>query len=243
MNSRVKLADQYLTGKGVEFGALHNPLQVNREQAQVVYADKYSKQSLLKSFKELQKIQQSVVETDIFLDLNNDDLQVLVDYNFDFFIANHVIEHLVNPLRFLHNLSSVMKIGSYLYLALPDKEYTFDRNRELTTWEHLYTEYLQNTTKLTKSHLEDFIINITKDHIEDPVRKKEIYDDYNIWFKRFGIRQKHRQRSIHVHVWNQKTFDDFITTAIKELQLNLTIADRIDSSSNKHEMIYLLRKE
>lgn len=243
MNSRVELAHHYLTGQGVEFGALHNPLQVNREQAQVVYADKHSKQSLLKNFQELQEVQELIVDTDIFIDLNKDDLQVLADYNFDFFIANHVIEHLVNPLRFLHDLSAVMKTGSYLYLALPDKEYTFDRNRELTTWEHLYTEYKQNTNKLSKNHLEDFIINITKDHIKDPVRKKEIYDDYNIYFKRFSIRQKHRQRSIHVHVWNQQTFDEFIATAIRQLKLNLTIVDRIDSSSNKHEMIYLLRKQ
>jgi len=242
MNYRVTLANDYLTGKGVEFGALHNPLTINREQAEVVYADKFSKQTLLKKFKELQTIKESVVETDIFLDLNRDNLQTVADYNFDFFIANHVIEHLVNPLKFLDNLNSVMRTGNYLYLALPDKEYTFDRNRELTTWNHLYQEYLENTTKLSRNHLEDFIINITKDHIEDPARKKKIYDDYHHWFKRFSIRQIHRQRSIHVHVWNQKTFDQFIAKAIKELKLDLTIVDRIDSSSNKHEMIYILLK-
>ncbi len=243
MNSRVKVAHHYLTGKGVEFGALHNPLDVDREQAKVLYADKYSKQVLLKNFKELQEIQESIVETDIFLDLNRGNLQTLVSYNFDFFIANHVIEHLINPLRFLDNLSTIMKIGSYLYLAVPDKEYTFDRNRDLTTWEHLYAEYLQDITKLSKKHLEDFIVNITKDHIKDPVRKKQIYDDYNIWFKRFSIRQKHRQRSIHVHVWNQQTFDEFITTAISELKLHLNIVERVESSTNHHEMIYILLKK
>ncbi|MEM8676800.1 MAG: methyltransferase domain-containing protein [Cyanobacteria bacterium P01_G01_bin.67] len=242
MDYRVKLANEYLTGKGLEFGALHNPLTVNPQQAEVAYADKYSKQKLLENFKELQKIQQSVVETDIFLDLDRDNLQALIDYKFDFFIANHVIEHLVNPLRFLNNLSSVMKTGSYLYLALPDKEYTFDRDRELTTWNHLYQEYLQNTTRLSRNHLEDFILNITKDHIEDSTRKKKLYDDYHNWFKRLSIRQKHRKRSIHVHVWNQKTCDEFITTAIAKLKLNLTIADRVDSSSNQHEMIYILLK-
>ncbi|MEM7593745.1 MAG: methyltransferase domain-containing protein [Cyanobacteria bacterium P01_A01_bin.83] len=243
MNYRVKLANDYLIGEGVEFGALHNPLDINREKARVLYADKYSKQALLNKFKELQKIQESVVETDIFIDLNQDNLQDLRDYNFDFFIANHVIEHLVNPLKFLENISNIMKPGSYLYLALPDKSYTFDRNRSLTTWSHLYQEYLHNTTKLSRNHLEDFILNITKDHIEDPIRKKEIYDDYSNWFKRFQIRQKHRQRSIHVHVWNQETFDDFIARAIAELKLGLTIVDRVDSSSNQHEMIYILLKK
>lgn len=145
MNYRMKLANDYLVGKGVEFGALHNPLAINTAKAKVFYADKYSKSTLLKNFKELKEVRESIVETDIFLDLNQDDMQVLIDYNFDFFIANHVIEHLVNPLKFLRNLSNIMGTGSCLYLAVPDKEYTFDRDRQLTTWNHLYSEYQHNT--------------------------------------------------------------------------------------------------
>ena len=242
MNYRVTLANNYLLGKGVEFGALHNPLQIDRQKALVLYADKYSKSDLILNFPELEKIRELIVETDIFLDLDRDNLQVLIEHNFDFYIANHVIEHLINPLKFLARLNRVMKPGSYLYLAVPDKEYTFDRHRELTTWEHLYREYLQNTTRLSKEHLEDFIINITKDHINDSARQKEMYDDYANWFKRWSIRQKHRQRSIHVHVWNRDSFDKFITRAIEKLELNLNIVDRINSSVNKHEMIYILQK-
>ena len=242
MNYRVTLANNYLIGKGVEFGALHNPLKVDCQKALVLYADKYSKSDLIQNFPELKKIRESIVETDIFLDLNKGNLQALSEHNFDFYIANHVIEHLVNPLKFLDRLERVMKPGSYLYLAIPDKEYTFDRHRELTTWEHLYREYLQNISKLSKEHLEDFIINITKDHINDSVRKKAMYDDYAIWFKRWSIRQKHHQRSIHVHVWNQESFDRFITRAIEKLELNLNIVDRVDSSVNKHETIYILQK-
>ena len=241
MNYRA-IADNYLIGKGVEFGALHNPLKIDRSKASVFYADKYSKSDLVQNFPELEKIQESIVETDILLDLNRDNLQASIEHDFDFYIANHVIEHLVNPLRFFDSLERIMKPGSYLYLAVPDKEYTFDRHRELTTWEHLYREYLGNTTKLSKEHLEDFIINITKDHINDSVRKKEMYDDYANWFKRWSIRQKHRQRSIHVHVWNQDSFDKFITKAIEKLELNLDIVDGVDSSVNKHEMIYVLQK-
>ena len=243
MNYRVTLANNYLLGKGVEFGALHNPLKIDGSKALVLYADKYSKSDLVQNFPELKKIRESIVETDIFLDLDRDDLQVLIEHDFDFYIANHVIEHLINPLKFLDRLNRIMKPGSYLYLAVPDKEYTFDRHRELTTWEHLYKEYLGNTTELSKEHLEDFIINITKDHINDSVRKKEMYDDYANWFKRWSIRQKHRQRSIHVHVWNHHSFNKFITQAIEKLELNLDIVDRVDSSVNKHEMIYILRKK
>ena len=241
-NYRAKSAKNYLRGKGVEFGALHNPLIVDRNKAEVFYADKYSKADLLNNFPELQPLAQSIVETDIFLDLNENNLHGLQEHNFDFFIANHVIEHLINPLQFLENVSQIMRSQSYLYLAVPDKNYTFDRLRELTTWEHLYEEYINQTDELSEAHLDDFILNITKDHITDLTRKKNFYDAYHDPHQRTAILEKHRQRSIHVHVWNQRTFDRFLTRAIDELKLNLKVVYKVKSRNSKHEMIYVLRK-
>ena len=243
LDYRAKSAKNYFRGKGVEFGALHNPLIVDRTKAQIFYADKYSKADLLNNFPELQLLAKSIVETDIFLDLNEDNLQSLQEYNFDFFIANHVIEHLINPLQFLENVSQVMRLGSYLYLAVPDKDYTFDRLRELTTWEHLYDEYTNQIDELSEAHLADFIVNITKDHITDLTRRKNLYDAYYDPRQRTAVLEKHRQRSIHVHVWNQRSFDLFLKKAIAELKLNLKVVYKIKSRSSKHEMIYVLQKK
>ena len=241
MNYREKLSNRYLLGKGIEFGALHNPLSVH-DQSQVVYADKYSKNELLKNFKELARVKESIVETDIYFDLNQDNWQTLAHNDFNFFIANHVIEHLVNPIRFLEGISKIMSLDSFLYLAIPDKDYTFDRDRQLTTWEHLYQDYLANKTKLEREHIDDFVRNITKDHIRDPQRKKSLYDDYDNWFKRFFIARWHHRRSIHVHVWNQTTFNDFIDQAVSELKLGLKLVEQVDSAATKHEMIYIFQK-
>lgn len=242
MNYRKTLADQYLVGKGVEFGALHNPLPVDREKAQVLYADKFPKAKLLKNFKELIPIQDSIVETDVFIDLNQNDFKSLNNNDYDFFIANHVIEHLVNPLKFLENLNSIMNPGSYLYLAVPDKEYNFDHKRELTAWEHLYDEYLNNTTKLSKAHLEDFIFNTSNEVLDRPESRAELNKKYRNWYKRFKLLQLHRKRSIHVHVWNQQTFTNFLNQAIARLNLQFKIVDTINSIDNREEMIYIVQK-
>ena len=69
-----------------------------------------------------------------------------------------------------------------------------------------------------------------------------MYDDYDNWFKRFGIVRWHRRRSIHVHVWNQTTFNNFINQAIAQLKLELELIEQIDSATTKHEMIYILKK-
>jgi len=248
MNYREAISERYLTGLGLEFGALHNPLPVS-SQVEVSYADKFAKDKLVKNFKELKSVEDKIVETDVFVDLNSLDYSSLSNNNYDFFIANHVIEHLINPLSFLDNLNSIMKPNSYLYLAIPDKEYTFDCSRKLASWEHLYAEYQQKTTRLSKEHLEDFLFN----KANSKINLLKYFRSLNNWYQRWEmlgfsdlkfrrIVRANLKRSIHVHVWNQASFDEFINLAIANLGLNLDIVETVRSASNKYEMIYLLKK-
>ena len=112
-----------------------------------------------------------------------------------------MIEHLVNPVRFLKLIHDVMRPNAILYLSVPDKSYTFDKNRAPTSYEHLWNEYQEDTKILSIEHLNDFILNITKDHIE-PNRKVKMYfknDKLPLnWFKKKKIYTLHKERSIHV---------------------------------------------
>jgi len=245
-NIRQHYSEKYLKGKGGEFGALHNPLCVSK-QSKVLYVDRFAKEELLERFPELKEHAESIVSTDIILDLDNSEFETLKKQKLDFFIANHVIEHLVNPVRFLKQIHDVMTPGSILYLSVPDKNYTFDKNRELTSQEHLWNDYKEDTRILSIEHLNDFLLKITKDHIE-PRRKARIYfknDKLPLnWFKKRKIYNLHRKRSIHVHVWDQKTFDQFLDFSMKNLNLKLKIIDSSCSKDNENnEMIYLLEKQ
>ncbi|MCP3931663.1 MAG: class I SAM-dependent methyltransferase [Bacteroidetes bacterium] len=244
--NRVYYSEKYLKGKGVELGALHSPLPFNKEQSHVSYADKYSKEKLIRLFPELIPIAETIVSVDILFDVNSHDFSIFKSHRYDFFIANHLIEHLINPIQFLENMNDVMAEGSILYLAVPDKDFTFDKNRKLTDVEHLWQEYKENENNLSLEHLNDFIVNITKDHM-DPKRREEMYFKgdripFN-WFKRKKIYNLHKERSIHVHVWNQKSFDDFLHFSIKNLKLGFEIIDSSQSYKNEiHEMIYIIKK-
>ena len=241
------MSEKYLQGKGVEFGALSSPLQIKNEKCQVSYIDRYTKEELLCKFPELKDQANAIVHTDITIDLDHGDFSELVDHNFDFFIANHVIEHLVNPIQFLNKLHKVMLADSILYLAVPDKEFTFDKNRKLTDYDHLWNDFVQSEKQLSIEHLNDFILNITKDHIENKRRK-------NMYFKgdklplnplrKRKVYNLHRNRSIHVHVWNQMTFDHFLTKSIEKLHLSFEIIDSCRSCMNDNkEMIYIIKKQ
>ena len=52
----------------------------------------------------------------------------------------------------------------------------------------------------------------------------------------------HRQRSIHVHVWNQRSFDRILRQATDRLGLGLQVVDRATSSEATGCMVYVLER-
>ncbi len=231
--SRTKraVASTHLRGEGVEFGALHQPLEVDRSRCVVRYADRLTKEEAEAQFPELrERFDADVVDPDLLVDLDRGDLSELSSHAFDFFIANDVIEHLANPVRFLENVHDAMKPGAVLFLSVPDRDYTFDRDRDLTTTEHLWEEYERNVTTLSTAHLRDFIRHTKPGGLpRNPWRRRQLY--------RF-----HRARSIHVHVWTQASFDDFLNRTCERLPLRFEIVDHVKSHDAAGSMVYVLKR-
>jgi SAM-dependent methyltransferase len=64
--------------------------------------------------------------------------------SFDYICSSHNYEHLPNPLKFLRDCGAALKANRYLSMAIPDKRFTFDCVRPLTS---------------TKDHLRAFFCN------------------------------------------------------------------------------------
>src|SRR5205807_8222562 len=114
---RVFLSEQYLTGSGMEVGALNNPTKV-AQGARVLYLDTRPTEEVFAWYATEMQGQQTV-QVDIVTDGNT--LAAVADDSQDFFIANQVLEHLENPLLALHNMLRVLKRKGILFLCLPDK--------------------------------------------------------------------------------------------------------------------------
>jgi predicted SAM-dependent methyltransferase len=56
------------------------------------------------------------------------------DMRFDYVIASHVIEHVPDVVGWLRGIAAVLKPGGILSLAIPDKRFTFDALRQVTTF-------------------------------------------------------------------------------------------------------------
>lgn len=52
---------------------------------------------------------------------------------FDVVIANHVIEHIADPIAWLHELARITTATATLFLAVPDRNFTFDFLRSEST--------------------------------------------------------------------------------------------------------------
>jgi SAM-dependent methyltransferase len=132
---------------------------------------------------------------------NAQDLSGFGDASLDFVIANHLLEHLEDPIAGLLEFQRVLKPGGVVYLALPDQRLTFDRNRELTSVEHLVRDHDDGGTTSRRDHYLDWAHNVVG------VRP----EDLESWLEAIMA----QQYSIHFHCWQPDTFLDFLI-AVRE---------------------------
>lgn len=123
------LANHYLKGKrGIEIGgSYHNRFDLNT--LNIDYTDEqthYKKE-------ELRQCNQSLKVDIVAL---GDDLP-FKDNVWDFVINSHVLEHFFDPIKAIKEWMRVIKPEGYLYMIIPHKERTFDKERERTTLKEL----------------------------------------------------------------------------------------------------------
>ena len=52
------------------------------------------------------------------------------------------MEHCEDPIMTIKTFVRVLRRDGFLFLAVPDKKYTFDKDRNLTSLEHLIRDHL-----------------------------------------------------------------------------------------------------
>lgn len=134
--AREGLARKFLSGSGIEIGALQRPLSISKG-CQVRYVDRIPVDQLRTHYTELAEFP---LQAPDLLD-DGEKLTRVATRSQDFVIANHFFEHSENPIQTLKNLLRVLKVGGILYMAVPDKHYTFDFRRPVTRYETLQRTY------------------------------------------------------------------------------------------------------
>jgi predicted SAM-dependent methyltransferase len=224
--NRITLAANYLRGEGLEIGAMNLPLHL-KKGTRIKYLDRCSKVESEKIFPDFGG---KLVDVDIIGD--GETLDNIPDDAFDFIIGNHFIEHCQNPVFTIENMFRVIKPSGYVFMAIPDKRYTFDINRSITPTEHFIKDYEQSPAWSEEEHYYDFV-----KHASHGVNK----NDTEIW--EIVKQLKARNFSIHFHVWDHQAMIDMFCMIKKHFGFRFEIETAVASPVGGNESIFLLKKE
>jgi SAM-dependent methyltransferase len=216
--TRRVVAAAYLRGEGIEIGALHQPLELP-PTAHVKYVDRMPVSDLRRQYPELSS--EPLVPVDIIDD--GEQLASVAPASQDFVIANHFLEHCENPILTVRNLFRVLKPDGILYLAVPDKRYTFDAGRPSTTVEHVVRDYSEGPQWSRSAHFTEWTLLVNKRTGEEARREAERLLAINY--------------SIHFHVWTATDLFEFVLVLRQLINFELELFLR-----NGFETVLILRQ-
>jgi len=118
---------------GLELGPLHSPI-FTKQEANISYLDYASTEDLREKYKDDKIVGNisNIVDVDFILKKGSI-LNSIKNRKFDYIVGSHVIEHVPDLLGWLNEIFEALKPEGVLMLAIPDKRYTFDINRNTTT--------------------------------------------------------------------------------------------------------------
>jgi SAM-dependent methyltransferase len=227
---RLFIAKQYLSGEGIEIGALNFPMKVPRS-ARVKYVDRLSLSELRREHPELNAT--PIVAPNIIDD--GESLETIADGTQDFLIASHVLEHVQNPIQTLTHWLRVLKPGGILFLVLPDKRFTFDADRPVTTTEHLIRDYSDGPAWSRAQHFEEFATLAGKRISHDfgaPDRDRMTDKDLAAYLMKTDY-------SIHFHVWTPWELFDLLLVLKQQYGLGVDVEVFLQNGA---EFIFVLKK-
>jgi SAM-dependent methyltransferase len=216
-----------LSGRGIEIGALH--LGMPAPHLRIRNVDCIPLAVQRQHYEELGDTPFAPVD---ILD-DGQTLATLPSASEDFVIANHVIEHMRDPITALESWHRVLRVGGRLMMAVPDKEHTFDRTRPLTSLEHLRLDREQPSKERDYEAFREFARESLAGKVnpEAAGKSEELAD--HMWQVNY---------SIHYHVWDQPCFDEFLAFVASYLpHWRMKTIERCQSLAG--EFVYLLERE
>lgn len=219
--AREDLARRYLFGEGIEIGPMAMPLRLPPGVA-VRYVDRLDREGLL-------RVEGPYMHPDhdparipeIHVVDEADRLANFADDSVDFVVANHVLEHLEDPIEGLKQMLRITRPGGVLLLTLPHARRTFDAARPRTTVEHLVRDHEEGPQVSRREHYEEWARFLEDWPGDDDVQRRvEEFEESDA---------RH-----HFHVWELEDFLRLLTA----VELPCEIAH---AQSHLHEFAVVLR--
>lgn len=232
LNPRHRKINQYFStdeANILEIGALDNPTYT-RPEFKVKYLDFTSTESLAKKAESNPRYaRERLVEVDFVCPTL--EYSQFVDERFDLVIANHVIEHVPDTIRWFKEIYEILAPGGIFFLSIPDKRYTFDIVRPTSDFIDLLRNYREQVKKPNFYHI------LQHFYYHKPIKAADVWkNDYKEKIKQMrfdtktavAIAEKHAAEpyaDVHCHVFTSDSFREICETLISLEYLSFEIVE------------------
>lgn len=150
---------------GVELGPLNRPL-IQREDGDILYADHRSTDDLRAKYAGHDAVigpdAQRIVDVDLVLEHQSLAEALGPRAPVDYIVASHVMEHIPDPIGWLNDLAAVLREGGVIFLAVPDKRFTFDYHRRPSTTAELVGHHIAGAKLASPTQVFDYVSRVAE---------------------------------------------------------------------------------
>jgi SAM-dependent methyltransferase len=216
-----------LSGTGIEIGGFEHPAKVPQAD-RLIRCDRFSKAEAARIFTEIDPA--ALPEVDVIVDLDAGGLKPFADASLDFVICCHVLEHLKNPVHALKEFFRVLRPGGRAALAIPDKRFTFDRDRPFTPWESLEAFYRQDVFQPVPADYLDIVRYLHPQMLQVGEAERQGYLAHLM------------NRREHLNIWDSAGFEAFLIRALALIGEPLQVLYEVDGDRSQFESFVVLEK-
>tara|TARA_B100001093_G_C26698719_1_gene958058 strand:- start:216 stop:959 length:744 start_codon:yes stop_codon:yes gene_type:complete len=229
IGNRFDLAYYYCQGFGIEIGAMSSPYSGFSSSTKVKYADIYTSSELRRIISSLNvdgMYEKKIVETDILLKAPTYSLCDAVKEEVNFVYSSNVFEHHPNPIYSL--LDQLKCTTDVVYLVIPNKNYTYDKNRATTSIKTLTDKYENEIFSNSIEEAIDVIVG-TYNH--------PVYDIYKNDIDKYSKEMIEKKEGIHhFYTYDLSNVLDILAYANKIINFT-TLYISADNTSDMHVAI------
>jgi SAM-dependent methyltransferase len=187
-------------GRGLEIGPYDQPTLVKSE-ANICFLDVQPREALVAAVPDKNQAAK-IPEVDFVCVSAN--YREAIDVTFDYVIANHVLEHVPNPIAWLQMIAGMLVDDGVLFLSLPDKKFTFDKYRPDTPLSHVLHDYFTGVDTISREHMLETELYYDMEFIGREMRLEQRLDLERLRAS-YDIKL---HPGVHCHVFQTETFQD-----------------------------------
>lgn len=235
-----------LRGQGLEIGPLSRPL-VMKSLHQVKYVDHCSTEELIEKYPTTNEHISGIYDVDLIWN-EKTILEINSGAKVDYIVASHVIEHVPNPVGWLSEVHEALNLYGFLYLIIPDKRFTFDAFRSVTSIQEFREAAKDCRRKPGYRSILDHFINVRKidtwqawDNYES-INEAEPHHSLADLKHALDEFEKGKYVDVHASVFTPWSFFEFMKTVQDEFQIDFKLVDFLTTQDHDLEFYVVLQK-